>query len=272
MNNRKHILLIGYGAIGATVSQAMAGHAKASISHVLIRPGRQTTAQQVLGTEKHYVSSLSDLLNSDHSIDVVVDCAGHAALQAYGVQLLAAGIDVISLSCGALADAKLSEALRSAAEQGQSQLKLLSGAIGGLDALAAGAVGGLTSVTYRGCKPPQGWKGSVAEDVLDLDTVSRKTAHYTGPARTAASRYPKNANVAAAVAVAGTGFEHTTVELMVDPSINNNVHEIEASGKFGSLNLRVEGYTLENNPRSSALAAYSMICALKNRYAPFIIG
>ena len=92
----------------------------------------------------------------------LVDCAGHSGLAAHGVAALSAGIDVVTLSPGALADAALAAELASAAEAGNARLHLASGAIGGLDALRAAAAGGLTAVRYTGTKPPPGWAGSPA--------------------------------------------------------------------------------------------------------------
>ncbi len=263
---------MGYGAIGATVASAMSAHNHAAISHVLVRPGRETNAASVLGQHTIVVSDLVNFLQTDHNIDVVADCAGHEALKAHGPQFLASGVDVYSLSCGAMADDPTADALHNAAVRGGSQLKLLSGAIGALDALSAGAVGDLSSVRYRGRKPPKGWAGSAAENTVDLDNIKQAVAHFNGTARVASATYPKNANVAASVALAGVGLDATEVELLVDPDIDVNVHEVDAQGEFGSLKLRVEGNALKNNPRSSALAAFSMIRALKNRYSPISVG
>src|SRR5260370_19337106 len=87
---------------------------------------------------------------------------------------------------------------------------------------------GLTSVRYRSRKPPLAWRGSVAERVADLGTLAKPTVLYKGTAGEAALLYPQNANVAAAVALAGLGFESTQVELVADLGAGGNIHEIEA--------------------------------------------
>ncbi len=200
--------------------------------------------------------------------DLMIDCAGHDALAKHGPEILRRGIDLVTLSLGALADVQLYETLESAARSGGSQLHLASGAIGALDCLRAAQVGGLDTVTYTGRKPPQGWKGSPAENMLNLDTLTAAVVHFDGNARDAAINYPKNANVAAAVALAGIGFEDTKVKLIADPTVEANIHEISAQGTFGSLSFRVDGRALPDNPKSSALAAMSAVAAIRRLRAP----
>ncbi|MEY8838441.1 aspartate dehydrogenase, partial [Cribrihabitans sp. XS_ASV171] len=113
-----------------------------------------------------------------------------------------------------------------------------------------------------------GWKGSPAEERLDLDRLDTAATHFEGTARDAALAYPKNANVAAAVALAGAGFEATRVRLVADPGVSANIHEIHAAGSFGQFHFRIEGHALPDNPRSSALAAMSVVAAVARQTAP----
>ena len=131
--------------------------------------------------------------------------------------------------------------------------------------------GELTQVTYRGRKPPQGWRGSPAESKLDLDALSEASTHFRGSARDAALEYPKNANVAASVALAGIGFDATVVELIADPGITRNVHEIVAEGEFGRCEFHIEGKSLPDNPRSSAITAMSVVREILNLASPVVI-
>jgi aspartate dehydrogenase len=122
----------------------------------------------------------------------------------------------------------------------------------------------LQSVTYIGRKPPGSWKGSPAETRLDLDNLGAGSeTHFDGTARDAATEYPKNANVAAAVALAGIGFDKTQVKLIADADVTENIHEITAIGDFGSFSFQIRGHSLPDNPKSSALAAMSVVSALE---------
>jgi aspartate dehydrogenase len=192
--------------------------------------------------------------------DIVIDCAGHEALRQHGPTVLGKGSDLITLSLGALADDTLAQKLEHAASARGTKLYLASGAIGALDCLQSASVGALQSVTYSGRKPPKGWMGSPAESSIDLQALTSGSAvHFEGTARQAALAYPKNANVAAAIALAGIGFDKTRVELIADADISENIHEVRAEGDFGSFQFRIAGNALPDNPKSSALAAMSVV-------------
>ncbi len=257
-----NIALIGHGPIARSVAAHLAQDIQITLSHVIARPGRQDAARAALG-----VPAVSSVAALPDGIDLVVDCAGHPGLRAHGMAVLRRGIDLLTVSNGALADADFALELEDAAKAGNAQLRLLPGAIGAVDALAAASIGGLDSVVYTGRKPLAGWAGSAAEDALDLAALTEAATHFEGTAREAALRYPKNANVAATIALAGIGMDETQVRLIADPTITANRHEIEAIGAFGRFTFAIEGASLPDNPASSALTAMSVVRALRDRVA-----
>lgn len=258
----QRVALIGYGAVAEYVMRASTA-AGFEVAAVISREGRQNSARARMG-EVPIVTRSADLPTG---LDLVVDCAGHQGLHAHGVAVLRAGLPLITVSVGALAEEGFMRALRTAAEQGQSALYLASGAIGGLDALSSASIGALKEVAYVGRKPPEGWRGSPAETVLDLDTLTTATVHFDGTARACALAYPKNANVAASVALAGLGFDKTRAQLIADPTITQNIHEVTATGDFGSFTFTIQGNGLPTNPKSSALTAMSVVNAITRRRA-----
>jgi aspartate dehydrogenase len=261
--------LIGYGGIARDVIAALreaGGGAK--IAGVLCWPGRAAQARAALG-DTEVVESLADFLAL--RLDIVAEIAGQQAVAEYGPDVLRAGFDLLVISVGALAEPALLERLKTAARDGKSRMLLPAGAIGGIDAIAAMRLGGLTSVRYRSRKPPTAWRGSPAEKVADLDKLTGRTVLYRGSAGEAALLYPQNANVAAAVALAGLGFDKTEVELVADPNAPGNVHEIEAEGAAGRFAIQLQGKPSRGNPKTSALAALSVARALINLDATIVI-
>ncbi len=261
--------LIGYGGIARdAVAASRVADADVTFVGALCRPDRMAAAQAAL-PRIPIVESLDDLFARNP--DTVAEVAGQGAVAEYGPVVLRRGIDLLVISIGALAESKLLDGLKAAAREGGSRILLPAGAIGGIDAIAAMRLGGLSAVRYRSRKPPAAWRGSPAEKVADLDKLTSRTVLYRGTAGEAALLYPQNANVAAAVALAGLGFDTTEVELVADPDAPGNVHEIEAEGAAGRFAIQLQGRPSRSNPKTSALAALSVARALINLDAAIVI-
>jgi aspartate dehydrogenase len=254
------ICLIGYGAIGQAIEERLARHPRARIAHIVVRPERVQEVQ----VRKPRISVVSQV---PADAQLVLECAGHSALRAHVLPALQRGIPCAVLSMGALSEVGLPEALALAAAQGKTQLHLLPGAIGGIDAIAAAKQAGLTSVRYTGRKPPLAWMGTPAESKFNLqaliDTAQSATI-FEASAREAATQYPKNANVAATISLAGLGLDATQVRLIADGTCTENVHEIEIEGAFGKMKLEMRGKPLPSNPKTSMLTVLSALRFIDN--------
>jgi aspartate dehydrogenase len=258
------IAMIGCGAIGAGVLELLQDDADLHVDWVVLPPGQHDTACGAaarLAPNARIVQSIA----AEEGVELLVECAGHAAIEEHVLPALERGIPCLVASVGALSAPGMAQRLEQAAQRGGTQVQLLSGAIGGIDALAAARVGGLKSVVYTGRKPPGAWKGTPAEMVCDLDALTEARLIFDGNAEQAAQLYPKNANVAATLSLAGIGLQRTRVQLYADPGVTENVHHVQAEGAFGSLELTLRGKPLAANPKTSALTVFSIVRALANR-------
>lgn len=267
MTQSRHVdvALIGLGAIGRAIVERAAALPGVCITDVVVSERSLEASRRWLAGRAQVHTQLPAHCR------LALECAGHGAIAQHVLPALARGTECAMLSVGALSEPGLPEQLEQAAAQGRTQVHLLAGAIGGIDAIAAARLAGLDSVTYIGRKPPSGWRGSPAEQVLDLNALQAPTVFLQASAREAARLYPKNANVAATVSLAGLGLDATQVRLVADPTVTENIHEVELRGAFGEMRLSMRGKPLPDNPKTSALTVLSALRFLRNRAAPLTI-
>ncbi|EKF18477.1 aspartate dehydrogenase [Nitratireductor pacificus] len=270
--------LIGFGNIALTLLGQLAETLDTPLEHLVVLSlpelAGDTEARlkgEFAGVAREAVVVTDAQALLSHRPGLVVECAGHAAVVAHVPAVLRNGTEVVIVSIGALSDANLETELRAAAIEGGTRLILPAGAVGGIDLLAAlGAAGGL-EVRYRGSKPPLAWSGTPAENTLDLGTLKEAATFFTGTAREAARDFPKNANVAATLALAGAGFEATRVELTADPAAPGNVHEYSVVSPLAKYTMRIENLPSAGNAKTSVSTVYSVLREIRNRIGPVAI-
>lgn len=199
--------------------------------------------------------------------DVVLEAASHDAVREQLVPLLEAGISVVVLSAGALADDELRDRAERAAVRSGALLYVPSGGIGGLDALKGACAAGVDEVTIQVAKPPAAWKNIAYVEALgvDLDRLAGATTLFEGSAREGVPHFPQNVNIAAVLAFAGIGLERTRLKVVADPSLTFNTHTIRVTGTSGRITIVLENAPAPGNPKTAWLACYSALAALKER-------
>jgi aspartate dehydrogenase len=240
------------GGIPGVEFVAVAGRGAASRGHAL---AREFGVPYVVGRE--------GLLGLRP--EAVVEAASHDAVREHLVPLLEAGIGVVVLSAGALADEALRRAAESASTRSGALFYVPSGGIGGLDALKTACLGGVDEVSIEVAKPPAAWRGIAYVEALriDLERLGERRTLFEGPARDGVPHFPQNVNIAAVLSLAGVGMDRTQLKVVADPALKLNTHTIRVSGRTGRFTLVLENVPSPDNPKTSWLACYSAIAALR---------
>ena len=258
----------GLGVIGRQVCRAIdAGLPGLVLAGATTR--RRDAGEAFLATLKSPVPfcSLDELVRAS---DVLVEASTQAHLAEIAPRALAAGRDLVVLSCGGLLGREDWVAL---AERTGARILVPSGAIAGLDGVKGAAVGAVTSVTMETRKPPQGLAGApwVVQQKIDLETIRDETLVFEGPATEACRAFPANVNVLAALSLAGIGPERTRIRIYAVPGLARNMHRIRVEGEFGALGIEVENVPSEN-PRTGRLSYLSTIALLRDLGATVRVG
>lgn len=264
----RRIVLIGYGAIAGDVAATRLGRSDPDhLLGVLLKPGSTSQARLPTG-----VSALADIAAvAAFAPDLVIEAAGHEAVRGAVKNCLALGLPVLVSSVGTLHDAALHADLVAAARANGGRLLLPSGALGGLDYIRAVRGAKDLSLRYQSRKPAAAWSDELRARGHDPGSLSEAVTLFSGTAREAAASYPQNLNVAAALALAGPGFEATGVEVICDPAASGNTHVLSAHSEFGTLELTIVNRPAPTNPKSSWIVSQSLLAAVEQYFSPVVM-
>jgi aspartate dehydrogenase len=203
--------------------------------------------------------------------DVVVECAPAAAFREIAEPVMKSGRTLITVSGGAL----LSQVdLIDIARANNGRIIVATGALIGLDAVRAAAEGEITSVRMVTRKPPKSLIGAphLVDNAIDVENLRGPLKVFEGSARDGAIGFPANVNVAAALALAGIGADHTRLEVWADPAVERNTHSIEVEAACARFSMTIENVPSEENPRTGKITALSVIATLRRLTNPLVVG
>ena len=262
------VAIAGLGAIGTKVAEAL----DQGIDGLVL------AAVSVQNPDKHR-SRLSSLTSKPAVLpiealfgvaDIVIECAPSKLLRSIVAPFVSSGKTAVVLSAGALLD---NEDLIELAKQNGGQIVVPTGALIGLDAVTAAAVGKIHSVRMVTRKPINGLAGApyIVENNIDIAGITEPLKIFDGTARQAAKGFPANLNVAVALSLAGIGPDQTRLEIWADPTVTRNVHRIEVESDSARFSMAIENIPSEN-PRTGRITAQSVIAYLRKQRASLRVG
>ncbi len=199
--------------------------------------------------------------------DYIIEAASPNLVKDMGIEILKNGINLIPLSVGAFADREFYEKMEKKALKNNSRVHIPSGAVGGFDVLQSARLMEDVEVNITTEKSHNSLNGA---PYLDGRLLSEEKTEevFRGSALEAIKLFPENINVAVATALATTGVDNTQVIIKSIPNITSNTHNISLVGEKTKVNIVIESTPSSDNPKSSILAAYSVIALLKNIVSP----
>ena len=204
--------------------------------------------------------------------DVIVECATGEAFPEIARAALEAGRILVPVSVGALAT---HPEILDLAAAGSGTIRVVTGGLPGLDGVRSAREAGIESVRMISQIRPESLAHEeyVIGKGFDFSTPPASPVQvFAGTAREAARAFPRHFNVAAALSLAGIGFDRTMVEVWANADAPGAVHEIEVVSVAITLNLKAENRPSAENRRTSQIVAPSVIATLRSLVSPVQIG
>jgi aspartate dehydrogenase len=266
--NTTRIAIAGLGAIGRSVARRLTDGLP-GLSLACIATGNADKARGWLKEQK-IDCPVVELDEFPKHADLAVECAPASLIERICRPMLEAGKQVMVLSCGALLPR---QDLIDLAKANGGRIIVPTGALLGLDAVAAAAEGTIHSVKMTTRKPPIGLVGAphLVKNNISVEGLNTAKLVFSGTAREAAAGFPANVNVAAALSLAGIGPDRTMIDIYADPAVTRNCHSIEVDSDSARFTLSIENIPSEN-PKTGKNVALSVLAALRKMHAPLAVG
>lgn len=264
MSKRLRIGIAGCGAIGSSLAKVIVSELsdKAVLSGLYDMDSKKSTDLAVtLGNRKLAFLTLIPLIKK---ADLLIEATHPDAVSDIAQNALSRSKDIMLMSVGGLLNHYTK--LKSLAQDKKAKIYIPSGAICGIDALKAAALGKIRKITLTTRKHPR------ALSISSLNNIKEDTVVFEGDAESAIKAFPQNINVAATLSLAGIGARNTMVRILACPNIDRNIHEVEIDSDSGKILTRTENIPHPENPKTSYLAVLSAIATLKQILEPVKIG
>lgn len=267
-SNELRVAIAGLGSIGSKIATALGqGIEGLVLSAVAVR---DSAKHQAFLNGLRRPPQILPIDQLGDAADIVVECAPSSQLRAIVEPAVKRGRSAVVVSVGGLLD---NFDLVDLARTNGGRILVPTGALIGLDAVNAAAVGTIHSVKMVTRKPIDGLKGApfIVQNNIDIDNLREPLKLFEGSARDAAKGFPANVNVAVALSLAGIGPDRTQMQVWADPTVTRNVHRIEVEADSARFSMGIENIPSEN-PKTGMITALSVIALLRKQRAALCVG
>jgi aspartate dehydrogenase len=263
--------ILGCGAIGSRIARSIKTECdeQAYVTALFdINPAKAENLQKAIPQKNIIKKTYQEFLSH---CDLVIEAVNAPDTNLLVHQALLANKDVLIMSVGKFIN---SDAIFKLARKQGVRVLVPSGAVAGIDAIKAAALGKIHSVTLTTRKPVYGFADNayVQARRINLSQIKKETILFDGSVKEAVECFPQNINVAATIALASKAKDKLRIKISTSPEFKVNSHEIEVIGEFGRMVTKTENVVCPDNPKTSYLAVLSAIETLKEYLQGVSIG
>lgn len=262
--------IAGIGAIGSSVARALDRGGIPGCELVAISARNPDRAAAFNATLEQNVPNFSfDELAA--KCDVVLESLPPQMFEAIALPVLSAGKTLIAMSASQLLGR---DDLVQLARRTRGRIVIPSGAMLGLDALKAVAVGEIQEVKICTRKPPSSVANApfVIRNGLSVQNLDEAVCLLRGTVSDVAKEFPANVNVAAALSLAGLGPERTQMEIWADPHLSINTHTVYVKSDSSNFTMTIQNRPSDENPATGRITPQSVIALLRQSQSALHIG